>query len=251
MHFASRSRLLTLIAFVTACGARTELPVANSGGAEGDGGSGGEGGAPAPSCVLTQLAGEIVLVGGEDAPQRSPALEDIDGSAVFLTHIAAPSFSTDERLGRGIFNWGDPWPPTVSFDVGGPACRRFEAYGSLALIADPAGTPFLASVSSADPLLQLAVGETTPVFFDATTPVMFGGFTIAADSQLYLVVPTADFDFDFRLEWGCGSTPVRADAIRSGESYLVAMTSGTDFGGCGIPGGAGPATRLQIARFTT
>jgi hypothetical protein len=241
-----------MIAVASACGARTELEVGLPADASGGGGAGGEGGAPPPSCVLTQLPGEIVLAGGEAFAQRAPSLQELVDD-VFLMRLATQDGAGDQ-LGRAVFSWDDAWPPAVPFAAQpGPFCRSYVSYSGLALIAGLEGTPFLASASSEEPWLQLAVGEGTPAFFDAASPTMFGAFTIAADSQLYLVVVAADLDFDFRLDWGCGSTPVRADAIpwQGDGNYLVALTSGADFGGCGIPGGAGPSTRLQIARFDT
>ncbi len=248
MPLATRCCLFTMIAIAAGCGARTGLELAQ---AEGGNGAGGEGGAPPPSCVLTQLAGEIVLAGGEAVPQHAPQLQELFDD-IFFSRIALDPDAGQERLGRAVFAWADAWPPSVPFASQlGALCRAYVPYSGLALIADPEGTPFWASTNQTEPLLQLAVGEATPTFFDAASPTMFGGFTIAADSQLYLVRISASFDFyDFRLDWGCGSTAVRASAIPWQDDFLVALTSGTDFGGCGIPGGAAPATRLQIARFT-
>jgi hypothetical protein len=238
-----------MIAVASACGARTELEVGQRDTSGGDG-AGGEGGAPPPSCVLTQLPGEIVLAAGEAFAQRAPSLQELFDE-VFFMRLASQGGAGDQ-LGRATFSWADAWPPAVPFaTLQGPFCRSYVPYRGLALIADPEGTPFLAGASSPEPFLQLGVGEGTPVFFDAATPTNFAGFTIAADSQLYIVVVTPDLDFGFRLDWGCGSTRVVAAAIPWGDDYLVALTSGADFGGCGIPGGASPATRLQIARFNT
>jgi hypothetical protein len=241
------------LSFAVACGARTELAV---GGSDGSGGAGEAPPPPPPPCSLQVVPGVITLPGGESLDMMTPSLQH-EGELVSLAQLVSDAELDTYAISYQTFEpWGEDWPPPLPFTPppsGAPASTRFVRDRMFALIADNTETPFFTGIQPPDLSLQLAVGAARPAFIEEIGGAWFGGFTIAADSQLYLASISAvdELQFDFKLDWGCGSTPVRAAAMPWQGDILVALTSGADFGGCGTPGGAAPATRLQIARFNT
>ncbi len=234
------------------CGARTGLPEP-----QGGGGAGGEGGAPPRACAeLTQRGDDVVLSGTEAVDDHSPVLMQTP-AGVLLSHAVSIGDGQSVVVAERFDPWS-AWPPAIALAPIGPMASgsSFAAghgpLGTGALVTGgPDGGPvFIPDLSRQIAPQLLAFGDARPQLVRSSTSRWLVGYAIPEDNQLYLHELGPDLQGTFLLDWGCGSTPTFADAIaQEDDSFLVALSSGEDFGGCGVPGGSAATTRLQLGRF--
>lgn len=262
-------RILALLAFplVLACGARSSLPIGESGrgtssssaggGVGGTGGTGGMGGAPILSCGAVQLASPLLMVsapGAQDSTQ--PSLAQLLGTPPLVALIYTSQVATDPKGGRiaSFDAWG-AWPPsplkpTAIKDGTSPlfvtgllaASHRDpnapSAFSMIEVIYPGDFAYFMGSISLGPPQqwsnVPMRKGAPLSLAPDASGLDAFAA--VAYADGPYFALDVADMQGDvLSSAWGsylpaigCAATPVAADAVGAGPGWLFGAALGTD-----------------------